>query len=724
MYSMKSFIIFLTLHFACFVTHAQQQNSHTASFKPELVIPLGHSSSVSFATFSPDGSLVATCGNGPYGTDIIKLWDVRTGCELRSFSTGASGVVFSPNSMQILSYGFKDEMELWDVMTREKVRSFKGTYLVIRAASFSSDGKLIVSCSLNSKVRLWDVETGKGIKTLANHFHETLDVKFTNDDKSVAIVTRSNPKGKVLNVAWWNINMDSVERSVPTDTNNTSLITYLSHDAKYLVTTQWIKKGLSIESEVISEFSDTTNRFGLIKIYDTTTGGLLHLIGSSNIPHDIFNVAFALDSKSLLVNRSLGSISIVNIETGKETLVVEGIHTISQGSSLAYNRDGKTMLVAGLWHSRSVIKLFDLTTGRETHTLAGYSQGIQTLALSPDGYKILASNHVKDIACLYLKGGFYVSSFVKDTSYTNYITISENGTLAVTVSGDKKIKLWDTDKRQLLRTFENDIFLPTTCITFGKNVKYLYSGNRQYLMAWDVSSGKKINQFLIKDLFLETIALSPDGQTLLLGGVSRSAPLRLWNVKKGVEVKKFSDNLNQVCTVAYSPSGKIIVSGGTDGLVRLRHLDNPELVEILGKHEREVNALAFSIDGNFVLSGSWDRTVKVWEVKSGKLMNTFRGHQASVSALVSLPDNKHFISGSLDGTLRIWNKNADKEILMLISFTDGQNWVAIAPDGRFDGTKDGIEKLYFVQGLTKMPISLFFEKRYTPNLISKTLNGE
>jgi WD40 repeat protein len=107
---------------------------------------LGHSDWVSSVAFSPDGKRIVS------GSDdhTVKLWDVETGKEIRSFSghsSDVSSVAFSPDGKRVLSGSFDKTVKLWDAETGREIRTFSGHSYNVTFVAFNSDGKRILSGS-------------------------------------------------------------------------------------------------------------------------------------------------------------------------------------------------------------------------------------------------------------------------------------------------------------------------------------------------------------------------------------------------------------------------------------------------------------------------------------------------------------------------------------------------------------------------------------------------
>ncbi len=74
-----------------------------------------------------------------------------------------NSVAFSPDGRYALSGSGDNTVKLWDIQTSRDIRTFKGHTDKVNSVDFSPDGRYVLSGSDDVTVRLWDIKTGKEI---------------------------------------------------------------------------------------------------------------------------------------------------------------------------------------------------------------------------------------------------------------------------------------------------------------------------------------------------------------------------------------------------------------------------------------------------------------------------------------------------------------------------------------------------------------------------------
>jgi WD40 repeat protein len=247
-------------------------------------------------------------------------------------------------------------------------------------------------------------------------------------------------------------------------------------------------------------------------------------------------------------------------------------------------------------------------------------------------------------------------------------------------------------------------------VCFTRDGEYIITGGNDYTAKlWEIKTGKEIRSFVgHTERALTSLAVSPDGRYLLTG--CKDSTARLWDIQTGVQAKIFRMDSAWVNGVAFSPDGKTILVGGGGygpievrknssvltaiGYVFLYDLATGKLIRRFTGHKDDVDAVAFSPDGRYIATagGSFndilnnDNIVRVWEVSSGKEIKEFPGHTKEVFSVNFSKDGKYLVSGSMDSTARIWDLSSGKALQKLVEKDGFVSSAVFSPDGNLVAT--------------------------------------
>jgi len=133
--------------------------------------------------FSPDGTLLASAGD-----DAIILSDVETGEALKKLkeTSGAISIAFSPDGKFLASGHLNGAVKLWDVESGKELRTFSGHNESVRSVSFSPDGRFLASGSDDTTIKIWETERAKLVRTLTGHSRSVKSIAFSPDSQLLA----------------------------------------------------------------------------------------------------------------------------------------------------------------------------------------------------------------------------------------------------------------------------------------------------------------------------------------------------------------------------------------------------------------------------------------------------------------------------------------------------------------------------------------------------------
>jgi RNA polymerase sigma factor (sigma-70 family) len=299
----------------------------------------------------------------------------------------------------------------------------------------------------------------------------------------------------------------------------------------------------------------------------------------------------------------------------------------------AFSPNGKTLAVA-FWDK--TIKVWDVASRQELHTITSDDHAFICAAFSPDG-QTLATGYM-------IAGG---KPFVG-------------------------VRLWDLATGQVrrdLRGHTENVY----AVAFHPDGKTLLSSSRDGIRFWDVETGLQRRSFPKEGIYFNSASYSPDGKIIALAGGSQSegyelpGTVRLLDGASGATLGELTGHTSYAYVVAFSPDGKTLATSDYRGMVRLWDVESRRKKAEL-KHNWPVVSLAFSRDGRVLAAagGKHDQAslnwivqapgeVKFWDVRSAKELATMQSDPAPALPVAFSPDGKTLVTGAADGTVKLWD---------------------------------------------------------------------
>jgi WD40 repeat protein len=658
--------------------------SLNATAQEVAVFPqLGHDSFVYSVAFNPDGRQALSGSSDA----TVKLWDVATGKEIRTFLGHSSivySVAFSPDGRQVLSGSEDNTVKQWDAATGREIRTFSGHLSFVTSVTFSPDGRQVLSGSWDNTVKLWETATGREIRTFSGHSRGVKSVTFSPDGRQVLSGSLDNT------VKLWDT---TTGMEIRTFSGHSDIVTSVafSPDGRQVLSGSW----------------DNT-----VKLWDAATGREIRTFSWHSSP--VRTVAFSPDGRRVLSSSDY-SVILWDAATGREIRTFSGhSHGVN---SVAFSPDGRQALFGS---GDNTIKLWDVATGKEIRTFSGHSSIVYSVAFSPDGGQVLSGSEDNTVKLWDAAMGREIRTFSGHSYSVSSVAFNPDGRQVLSGSADNTIKLWDAATGREIRTFSGHSG-GVISVAFSPDGRQVLSSSwDNTVKLWDAATGREIRTFSEFSSSVSSIAFSPDGRQVLSD--SGDNTVKLWDAATGREIRTFSGHSSGVISVAFSSDGRQVLSGSRDNTIKLWDAATGKEIRTVSGFSSSVSFITFSPDGRRVLSGSRDNTIKLWDAATGREIRTFSGHSGDVESVAFSPDGRQVLSGSRDSTFRLWEISSGKEIVQFISFNDGE-WLVFSPDGYYNSSPNGDKYLNIRVGNYVYGIAQYRNTFYRPQIVEARLQG-
>lgn len=237
------------------------------------------------------------------------------------------------------------------------------------------------------------------------------------------------------------------------------------------------------------------------------------------------------------------------------------------------------------------------------------------------------------------------------------LEFSLNGSLLVSGSEDKAVKLWDVQTGGVIKTFKDkDHTSAILAVSISPDRNTIASGTQDgTVRLWDIRTGtRRLVTGRHGDLVTAT-SFSPTNPRRLVS-TSMDGTVQQWDLD-GQEFGSRHHEATSVFHVVYTPDGTRFAScGGT--VVTVRDSESGALVVKLDAPSKRavLKYGCFSLDGRFVACAAAD-TIYVWDIAgpSARLVGNLTGHSKSI---ISLAFSSSLISLSLDQSVKFWQSSS------------------------------------------------------------------
>jgi WD40 repeat protein len=292
------------------------------------------------------------------------------------------------------------------------------------------------------------------------------------------------------------------------------------------------------------------------------------------------------------------------------------------------------------------VSLYDTATGRERPFLTG-KPTVLDLSFDPDG-QMLATVHADGKARVWeVRTGKQFTTFVlTGTSFEECVLGPRGESLLLRGQPDNsQVSVYRAgEEAPLVRGLDTSLG-SAACSPDGR---WLVAGDSIQVIVWEAATGEVAARLRVQAGGVYSMAFSPDGTRLGMGG--RDGLVTVWDMNTFQRVSQIKGHTARINSLRFAPDGKSLISGAADGTARLWELANPEGPQIILPPGGEpAPALAYSPDGHWLAVAG--RPTRLWDARTGR-----PAQELAPSVRVAFsPDSQTLALGDMDGRVTLFD---------------------------------------------------------------------
>jgi WD40 repeat protein len=278
-------------------------------------------------------------------------------------------LAFSTDGKYLISGGYDDTSHLWNAATGESLQVFQGHTSWIRSVDITQDNRRVLTGGLDGTVRIWDFQTGQELLCFKEHQSSIQAVAFSPDGQRVL----SGSEDGVLRI--W-------------DAQTGGDVKILGEHMTGVICTSFSSKGHLAVAGIGK---------GMV-VWDMNSESQIQRMDARTRLQHVF---FSADGRSLVCSADDGSVSLWNIESGKQQRLFVGynrwVHTAALSPDGRFLFGGYDAIVADAFNV--VVRRWNIENEREYQDFffVGHTQTVATVVFAPNGQEVASSSQDKTV---------------------------------------------------------------------------------------------------------------------------------------------------------------------------------------------------------------------------------------------------------------------------------------------------------------------------------------
>lgn len=552
-------------------------------------------------------------------TAFTARW-LRCDTAARSKDAGHVGAVVSVSTeARIVASGGEDgAVRLWDLGSRQLLRTFRAHTGWVFATALSPDGAVVASAGDDGLIRLWRTASGTPIGVLTGHSRRIRALAFTADEQLLVsgaedgavcvwdaerllMLRRMQTTGTPV----WSIAVSGGKEPAVAVAGEDEFVRLFDLTTGRLLDEKaqhrdWVRSvAFAADSGLLASGSGDRS----VVVWATKAGTLTPVRRTTDLPDRVRAVVAAPDGGLVLTATERPTIHALTVdgETGK-TMLPPGVDWVR---SLARDSDGT--VVAGC--EDGAVRLWP-ANGGELLTLGAGSNTTWSTAYSSTGAVGLIGDGAGQVDLVDATDSTLLRRL--PAGHGRVWSLTSGADLVAAACGDGAVRAWSlTDEAWELAL--NQDTNRTWAVAMARTAPRLAASTGDgHIRCWDLPDGNLLWSQDVHAGRLRSIAFNGDGQVLAACGGDGS--VRAWRAADGEFVSRFTCPTGWARAVALDDLGSRAAVGAGTGDIAVRDLDGDRFTAQLSGHSGRILMVAFTADPDRLVSAAADGTVRLWSL--------------------------------------------------------------------------------------------------------------
>lgn len=566
-------------------------------------------------------------------------------------------VTVTSDGQRIVSGGRDRTLRLWDIETGQELRSFLGHRGEVTCLALTQDGRWLISGSADKTVRVWELASGEQ-RVLRHNFDQPLkSLAVTPDGRQIVTATLDGavkvldfdegrvlrtlqPPGEAVNAVVASPNGESVAGALG---DSTVRLWNIHTGAEAAVLSGHSREVICLAFDPTGTTLVTGGYDSTVKIWDVATRSERHTLNGHTV--GVNAVAVSSDGHSVVSGGGDQLIHEWDMKTGKINRTLRG-HT-RRITCVAMPPESRTV-VSG---SDDNLRIWQPDGEQEAAVARGHEGWVQLAAIGSKDSVLASASADHSIRLWDALSGRELRKLRETVQQVEALSFANDDQQLLAVDGDGLLYVWDVATGES-RDIRGKVHDCSAAAIDRLCTRFVTGGVERTLRVWDVARGELISELPGHDHSIQCIAISPDGKFFASGDLNS---VRIWDAERGKTIHVLKGHTRRIRSVVFDSTGKRLASASDDTTVRVWDVETGAVQHELMGHNSYVRSVAFSPDGQRIVSASLNTNLKLWDANTGDEVLTLRGHREAALFVLFSHDGQRIVSGSTDRTLRIWD---------------------------------------------------------------------